>query len=132
LREIFGILVYTVCAIVGRDKIFDIFENFLPLMGYWVTQWVVIQLEDEVLFRRGPNDYRWGDWDEPTLMPLGIAASTAFLVGWAGAILSMYQVWWVGPLAEKALADIGVPVSVGFVAILYPPLRWLELKWFKR
>ncbi|KAA8900922.1 nucleoside transporter family [Sphaerosporella brunnea] len=129
---IFGIIVYTVCAIAGRNKIFSIFENFLPLMGYWVAMWCVIQLEDEVFFHGGRNPYKWDYWNEPGRIPLGIAATTAFLIGWAGAILSMYQAWWEGPIASKALADLGVPVSAGLVAILYPPLRWLELKWFER
>jgi hypothetical protein len=35
--QIFGILVYTICAIVGRNSIVTIFENFLALMGPWVA-----------------------------------------------------------------------------------------------
>jgi purine-cytosine permease-like protein len=124
--------VYTVCAIAGRNQIFTVFENFLPLMGYWVTMWCAIQLEDEILFRRGSNWFKWDDWNEPTRLPLGIATSVTFVIGWAGAILSMYQIWWVGPIASKALGDLGVPVSVGIVSVLYPPLRWLELRWLKR
>lgn len=38
----FAVLVYTVCAAVGRNHLYDIFQSFLSLMGYWCTIWVVI------------------------------------------------------------------------------------------
>jgi purine-cytosine permease-like protein len=101
-------------------------------MGYWVTQWCVMQVEDELIFRRGMSGYNWDDGNDPARLPLGIAAFVSFLFGWTGAVLSMYQVWFVGPIAQKALGDLGTPISAGIVAILYPPLRWLEIRWFKR
>jgi purine-cytosine permease-like protein len=124
-------------------------------MGYWVAYWVVIQVEDEVMFRwwrrRGENSgssvesqqgddsevhnmagYTWSSWNQKTKLPLGLAAITAFLIAWMGGILSMYQLWWVGPLGKAAYGDIGVPVGVAFAAVVYPPLRWGELRIFKR
>ncbi|CCX31836.1 Similar to Purine-cytosine permease fcyB; acc. no. C8V329 [Pyronema omphalodes CBS 100304] len=152
---IFGILLYTVCAIAGRNKLFPIFENFLALMGYWVAYWVVIQVEDEVLFgwwrrrvecsgcsgeaQQGDDSevhnmagYTWTSWNQKTKLPLGLAAITAFLIAWMGGILSMYQLWWVGPLGKAAYGDIGVPVGVAFAAVVYPPLRWCEVRIFRR
>lgn len=38
----FAVLVYTVCAAVGRNHLYDIFQSFLSLMGYWCTIWIVI------------------------------------------------------------------------------------------
>ena len=34
-------------------------------------------------------------------LPIGIAALTAFLVGWVGPIMGRYQVWWEEPVARK-------------------------------
>ncbi|KAF8252540.1 putative nucleoside transporter [Wilcoxina mikolae CBS 423.85] len=126
---VFGIIIYTVCAIAGRNNIFTVFENFLALMGYWVIQWVTIHFEEEFIFKRV---FRWEDWNDAKKLPVGLAAMAAFLIGWTGAILSMYQVWWVGPLAQKAYGDIGVPVSGAWAAVAYLPLRWAELKYLGR
>jgi purine-cytosine permease-like protein len=46
------VIVYTVTAIAGREMLFDIFLNFLSLIGYWVTIWIAIMAEDEFLFQR--------------------------------------------------------------------------------
>ena len=36
-----GVIIYTVCAVAGRNNLYDIFENFLALMGYWVSYYLV-------------------------------------------------------------------------------------------
>lgn len=97
----FGVVIYTVCALAGRSHLADIFTNFLALMGYFVAIWLAIVLEERFIFRRGGsgNGYNWAVWDEPSKHPVGIAALIAFFVGWAGAILCMAQVWYIGPLA---------------------------------
>jgi purine-cytosine permease-like protein len=91
------VIIYTICALVGRSHLAEIFTNFLALMGYWVAIWIGIILEERFIFRR--QGYNWAVWDEPAKHPIGIAALIAFLVGWAGAILCMAQVWYIGPLA---------------------------------
>lgn len=103
---IFGVVVCTVCAVAGRNSIYDIFSNFLSLMGYWVGMWVTIQALDELLFSRG--GYVWTNWNSPGKLPVGLAALGAFGIGWCGAILSMYQVWWVGPIALRAYGDVSL------------------------
>ena len=60
--------------------------------------------------RRGWN---WENWDCQERLPVGIAALIAFLVGWAGAILCMAQVWYVGPIARE-VGDYGADVSCYF------------------
>ena len=47
------VAIYFICAIAGRNSLFDIFENFLALMGYWVMIFVSIVLEEHLIFRRG-------------------------------------------------------------------------------
>ncbi|KAL8835837.1 MAG: hypothetical protein Q9170_003160 [Blastenia crenularia] len=144
-----GVVIYTVCALAGRDHLAEIFTNFLALMGYWVIIWMGITIEEQVLFRSrfgfrmGIGDkesrrgwgrgYNWTVWNTPENLPHGIAALLAFLVGWAGAILCMAQVWYKGPIAGlvgEYGADMGNFVGASWAALVYPPLRWLEIKKF--
>lgn len=104
-----GVIIYTVCALAGRSNLSDIFTNFLALMGYWVAIWIAIILEDRFIFR-ARSGYNWQAWNDPSKLPLGISAFIAFLIGWAGAILCMAQVWYIGPLA-RLVGEYGADVS---------------------
>ncbi|KAL8866739.1 MAG: hypothetical protein Q9174_006114 [Haloplaca sp. 1 TL-2023] len=122
-----GVVIYTVCALAGRDHLAEIFTNFLALMGYWVIIWIGITLEEQFFFRSrfgfrtgiGDKDsrrgwgqtYDWSAWNDPGRLPHGIAAFVAFLVGWVGAILCMAQVWYIGPIASL-LGEHGADVSL--------------------
>ncbi|CAF9939003.1 hypothetical protein IMSHALPRED_001168 [Imshaugia aleurites] len=126
----FGVIIYTVCALAGRDHLSEIFTNFLALMGYWLAIWIAIILEEQIIFRRRTG-YDWTIWNQQNKLPVGIAALIAFLVGWAGAILCMAQVWYIGPIAKQVGeygADMGNYVGFAWAALVYPPLRWLELR----
>ncbi|KAL8758170.1 MAG: hypothetical protein Q9199_001675 [Rusavskia elegans] len=146
-----GVIIYTVCALAGRGHLAEIFTNFLALMGYWVIIWIGITLEEQFLFRsrfgfrigigkkedrRGwGQGYDWTCWDQPEKIPYGIAALIAFLVGWAGAILCMAQYWYTGPIAKligEHGADLGNFVGLSWAILVYPPLRWLEVRKFGR
>jgi purine-cytosine permease-like protein len=123
------VLIELICALAGRNHLFLVFQNFLALMGYWVEIMVCIVLQEHLLFRRTLG-FEWARWEDKKYLPLGIAALVSFLLGWLGAVLGMYQVWYVGRLAKLAGGcDIGVWVGCGFALLSYPPLRWLELKW---
>jgi purine-cytosine permease-like protein len=132
----FGVIVFAVCALAGRDNLSAIFTNFLALMGYWVVIWIAITLEEQLIFRRRMNPtYIWADWNRPGKLPIGIAALVAFLVGWVGAILCMAQYYYTGPIARlvgEFGADMGNYVGFAWAALVYPPLRYLELKKFGR
>ncbi|KAF2434872.1 hypothetical protein EJ08DRAFT_436847 [Tothia fuscella] len=135
----FGVIIYTICALAGRGHLAEIFTNFLAIMGYFVCIFIAICLEEHFIFRsrskNGNHGFDWEAWDQQDRLPLGIAALIAFLVGWAGAILSMAQVWYIGPIA-RLVGDYGADMGnyVGFVwtAIIFPPMRWYELKRFGR
>jgi NCS1 nucleoside transporter family len=131
-----GVIIYTVCALAGRNSLAVIFTNFLALMGYWVAIWIAILLEEFLIFRKADvRNYNWANWDERAKLPLGIAAMVAFLVGWAGAILCMAQVWYIGPIARlvgEYGADMGNYVGFTWAALVFPPLRWWEKKRFGR
>ena len=105
-----AVIIYTVCALVGRSNLSEIFTNFLALMGYWVVIWIAIVLEERFIFRLRTG-YNWGIWRDPSKLPLGIAAFAAFVVGWVGAVLCMAQVWYIGPIA-KLVGEYGADVSL--------------------
>ncbi|KAL2218931.1 putative nucleoside transporter, partial [Thermoascus aurantiacus ATCC 26904] len=130
----FGVVIYTACALAGQGHLSEIFTNFLALMGYWVAIWFAIVLEERYIFRP-KSGYNWAAWGDRKKLPVGIAATIAFLVGWAGAILCMAQVWYVGPLARlvgEYGADMGNYVGFSWAALVYPPLRYIELRHFGR
>jgi len=108
----FGVIIYTICGIAGRESLATIFTNFLALMGYWLAVWIAIMLEEHLIFYKGMKvvKFNWENWDDRTKLPLGVAAVIAFLVGWVGAILCMAQVWYIGPIA-KEVGEYGADVS---------------------
>lgn len=126
------VVLQTVLALAGREHLFVLFQNFLALMGYWVEFMILIFVLEHVLFRR-TRGFDWARWEDKSYLPVGWAALVAFLLGWVGAVLGMYQIWYTGPLAVLAGAsaggcDVGVWVGCGFALVSFPPLRWLELR----
>jgi len=125
------VVIYFVCAIAGRNHLFVIFQNFLALMGYWLISLTSIVLEEHVLFKKNVG-FDWTRWEDQKYLPVGIAALVAFLIGWVGAIIGMDQVYFVGPVAalvgDNTGADIGIWLAAAFTLIVFPPLRYLELK----
>jgi purine-cytosine permease-like protein len=102
-------------------------------MAYWLTIMVCVIIEEHLIFKRRLPTLDWEAWANPKKMPIGIAALASFLIGWVGAILGMAQIYYVGPLARlSGWADVGVWVGSGFTLVVFPPLRWLELKKFGR
>lgn len=131
--NLFSVVICTVTALAGQNHLYDIFQNFLSLMGYWVLIWVVITIQESLIFRRGK--YNWEDWNTQSRLPIGLAALTAFCVGWVGAILGMDQVWFIGPLADLVGdqgSNIGMFIGPAWGAICFPPLRWMELRYLGR
>jgi purine-cytosine permease-like protein len=131
---IVSVIIYTACALGGRNHLFDIFENFLALMGYWVTIYLTIAIEEQIIFR-STRGFVWEDWSDRSKLPFGIAALTAFVIGWVGSIMGMYQIWYVGPIGKMVGefgTDLGIWIGVGFAMVVFPPLRYLELKQFNK
>ncbi|KAL8695479.1 MAG: hypothetical protein Q9218_000057 [Villophora microphyllina] len=95
-------IVELVCSVAGRNHLFTVFQNFLPIMSYWISPWVTIVLEEQFLFHvlRG-KPFDWAAWEDKKRLPVGLAALFAFLCGWAGAIIGMEQTWYHGPVAVK-------------------------------
>jgi len=130
------IIVQLVLALAGREHLMAIISNFVALMGYWSQFTVYIVIMEHALFRRvgaGGPGFDWTKWQDQQYLPIGYAALVSFLMGWLGAILGMYQVWYTGPLAVLAgYADVGAWVGSGFTIVSFLPLRWLELRFVGR
>lgn len=130
------IIIQLVLSLAGREHLMAIISNFVALMGYWSQFMVCIVIMEHVLFRRvgaGGPGFDWTKWQDKQYLPIGYAAMASFLMGWLGAILGMYQVWYTGPLAVLAgYADVGTWVGTGFTIVSFLPLRWLELKFVGR
>ncbi|KAI1102497.1 hypothetical protein F4804DRAFT_343204 [Jackrogersella minutella] len=129
-----AVIIYAVCAIAGYRYLLSIFNNMLVLIAYWIALYVVITLQEHVLFRR-ERGWKWDQWDNKKYLPLGVAASAAFCIGWVGIVLGMDQTYFVGPIAKligENGADIGIPCGILLTATTFPPFRYLELKYFKR
>jgi len=130
-----GVIVYVVAAVAGRDHFATILDSFLLCMGYWLTPFFVIIFEEHLIFRK--QRYNLEDWANRNGLPVGIAAMIAFSAGLIMAVMGMSQKWYVGPLALKAGpapfgADIGFELGFGITTLLYPPLRYIEMKHFGR
>ncbi|KAI4234197.1 MAG: hypothetical protein L6R40_006856 [Gallowayella cf. fulva] len=133
---VFITLIELICSVAGRDHLFSIFENFLPIMSYWVVPWVTILVEEHLIFHKLRGvPFNWEAWEDKKQLPIGAAALFAWLAGWAGAIIGMSQVWYTGPVALRIGGyggDIGAWLSVAFAGAIYPGLRYLELQKFGR
>ncbi|KAG0667805.1 Vitamin B6 transporter [Maudiozyma exigua] len=178
-------IIYLVCALVGRNHFSTILGNFLPMIGYWISMYFILLLEENLIFRRyflhlftkefppkeqndnesGFNDdgtssnisrvsttvtnlhllkrrhiavhhrYNWDEWDNSDVLTHGYAATFAFLCGVAGVVVGMAQAYWIGPIARKFGefgGDIAMWLSMGFSGIVYPWVRYLELKKYGR
>lgn len=159
--------IYLVCALVGRNEFSTILGNFLPMIGYWISVYFILLLEENLIFRtyflnlytkEFPNgiestkptsrlqhiplglrskrtNYNWDAWNDYDILTHGYAAIIAFFAGVAGAVVGMSQVYYIGPIAKligEYGGDIGMWLSMGFSGIVYPALRYFELKKFGR
>jgi NCS1 nucleoside transporter family len=165
-RWIWAIIVtafYLVCALVGRNDFATILGNFLPMIGYWISIYFILLLEENLIFRsyfthlftkEFPNgsapsssrklplglrgrkqNYNWDAWNNYDVLTRGYAATFAFLCGVVGAIVGMCQVYYVGVLARmigENGGDLGMWLTLGFSGVVYPWVRYWELKKFGR
>ncbi len=47
---VFITLIELVCSVAGRNHLFNIFENFLPIMSYWVCPWILLRWKNTSSF----------------------------------------------------------------------------------
>lgn len=150
-------IIYLIISLVGKLHLSTIIGNFLPMLGYWISIYITILLEENLLFRSSEvakklhfNEfetlsdkedkiswmkdlYNWNHWNDPKFVTLGLAASGSFICGVVGAIVGMNQVYWRGPIARNIGdygGDVGFWLCMAFSGVSYPVLRYFELKKF--
>lgn len=125
-----GVCIYTTFAIAGSEHLYTLFQNLLPFMTYFYGPYVVILILEHFYFRQGSfKQYSRDAWNQADLLPKGIAAWSASLLGYFGAFLGIKQPWYVGPLAQvmgSEGGDIGVLIAMVVAAATYIPLRKIE------
>ncbi|KAH4037921.1 hypothetical protein HBI26_042640 [Parastagonospora nodorum] len=119
-------------AIGGREQLSVYLQNFLSLLGYWSTQYFVILFSEHVIFRRMNFDnYDLEGWNDPSRLPLGIAAGVAFAIGIIAWVMGMVETWYIGPLGKligSSGGDIANEFTFAVTAFVYIPLRFVEKK----
>ena len=111
--------------------IFELLQSTIGGLTTSVSQgaWVAAICVEHLYFRKGDFVlYDIRSWNVPSQLPLGAAALGASVLSFALVIPSMDQVWYTGPIARKT-GDIGFEVAMAVTALLYVPLRHLELRW---
>lgn len=89
---------------------------------------MVVLIIEHVYFRSNKfSNYNLDDWNDPKRLPWGLGALGAGVLSFALVIPCMSQVWFTGPIAKKT-GDLGFEVALVLSGILYPPIRWLEIK----
>lgn len=123
-------------ALGGREKLNTYLQDFLSLLGYWCTSYFIILLLEHAVFRKGDfANYDLDGWNDPARLPLGLAATTAFLLGVVAWCMGMVETWFVGPLGGL-IGEFGGDVANEFTfvvtGLVYLPARYLELKFVGR
>ncbi|KAI0015424.1 permease for cytosine/purines, uracil, thiamine, allantoin-domain-containing protein [Xylariomycetidae sp. FL0641] len=130
----FGVIV--ALALAGRNQLLTYLQNFLSLLGYWCTSYFIIIFTEHYVFRKGNfANYNLEGWNDPKVLPMGLAAAAAFSLGVVAWVMGMVETWFVGPLGALIGSDggdIANELCFAVTALSYAPLRYLELKHFGR
>lgn len=82
------------------------------------------------MFRRHDfQKYNIEDWDKPSQLPLGVAATLAFVGAFGIIVPSISQPWYIGPIADAGTGDIALLTGFSVSGVLYFILRPLERRW---
>jgi len=129
---VLGTIIYIPLAIAGASHFESVLDTLLVFLAYWLAIYSVILLEEHFIFRHG----KWSNWEpdnyhDSSLLPVGLAALGALLIGIVGAVMGMSTVWFVGPIGKLIGdpvfgGDIGFELAGGFAGITYPILRYIE------
>lgn len=110
-------------------------ENFMNSIGYYLAIYSAIALTEHFVFKKGFKGYDVDNWDKWDRLPIGIAGTSALVVGAFGVALGMDQTYWVGEIARKIGehgGDIGFELGASWAFIVYIILRPIEIKKFGR
>lgn len=127
--SIVGTAIALPLSIVGAHRFYATLTDFLSLIGYWASAYGAILLVEHHYFRKGDfSTYDHAIWNVPGRLPWGAAAIGAGVLSFALIIPCMNQVWFQGPIGITS-GDVGFEVAFPLAAVLYFPLRKLELNY---
>ncbi|KIK58351.1 hypothetical protein GYMLUDRAFT_694953 [Collybiopsis luxurians FD-317 M1] len=113
--------------IVLSSTLFATLQDILSLIGYWTATFTAIVLCEHFIFRKNQCfNYHAENWDNPSILPLGVAATLAFLLSFAIIIPCMGQTLYTGPVARAGAGDVGIPVGFAAAWSLYTLFRSIE------
>jgi len=128
--------IYIPLAIVGATSFVTSLESFMNVLGAWLSIYITVFCLEHWIFRKNNfANYDLDGYNDPKRIPMGLAAVAAGCCGAVGAITGLAQVWWTGPIAAKIGmfgGDLSWLLCVGFTAVPFVPLRYLELKFVGR
>ncbi|KAJ3061210.1 hypothetical protein HDU98_002866 [Podochytrium sp. JEL0797] len=126
-----GAIAYTIAAVIGQNSFFSFFQNFMAVLSYWVALYVIVLFEEHFLFRGGV--YNASEYNDASKLPVGWAGWSATAVAAVAAVLGMSQVWYEGVVA-KAIGggDLGFELVMLFSGVVYPVVRYFELRHYGR
>lgn len=134
-RYVFSIIITAIIIPVSIKAAVDFFaslENFIAVIGYWSAAFVAVLVAEHLIIRRGQySSYDQSAWNSAKQLPWGVAALASSVLSFGLVIPSMAQVWWTGPIAERA-GDIGFELALVVTAVLYVPLRLVEKRFAGR
>lgn len=95
-------------ALAGRNNLLAYLQNFLGLLGYWCTSYFVILFSEFYIFRKGSfANYNLEGWNDPKVLPMGLAAGTSFGLGvivWVmGMVSAIHHASWSSELIVVGL-----------------------------
>ncbi|KAF8526203.1 NCS cytosine-purine permease [Hysterangium stoloniferum] len=126
--SIVGTAIVIPLAIAGGHRFFDTLSDFLGIIGYWTSAYGTILALEHFIFRHGnAAEYDVSTWDRASKLPYGVAAILSLAIAFGIAVPAMDQVWYVGPIA-KTTGDLGFELAFVAALVVYPPLRWLEIR----
>jgi NCS1 family nucleobase:cation symporter-1 len=106
-------LAFILTLILNSGDLAASFENYLLLLSYWVAPWAAVVLVDW-WSRRGRVD---GErLLNLRLLPSGLPALIAFVVGFAASVPFMSTALFIGPISSDVLHFADIAYVVGFVA----------------
>lgn len=144
-----GLLIAVVLlSLVGRDKLLVFLQNFLGLLGCWVTSFVAVMVVEHYLFRHGLRrccaDYDLEAWDTREKMPVGVGGGLGFVAGIVGGLLGFSSSWYTGVVAKlipggqedgtgvRRYGDVGFEMAFLCAVVVFIPARWVERRVIRR
>lgn len=102
-------LIGLILSVLGSGQFQSNYENFLLLLGYWITPWLAVLLVDFYL-RGRPSNEEEDQRDRRSVIWLGLVS---FIVGVLSEIPFMSSALYTGPIT-KALGGADLAFYIGF------------------